>query len=166
MDLFSRPNKFSHAANFAIQFSHLHAADAGNAGDSSATAKPWVRCTTLPRFLRSFLRSSSIRARSDFRKLNTPRPGWSTQLASELSGGYVLPRVALVCNFGAGPTAQRPSLLSHHDVETLFHEFGHALHGMLSNVTYPSVTGTGVSRDFVELPSQLFVLCSSLFFAD
>lgn len=60
-----------------------------------------------------------------------------------------------VCNF-AKPAAGRPALLSLDDARTLFHEFGHALHGMLSNVTYPSVSGTGVSRDFVELPSQLY----------
>ncbi|ODR90979.1 M3 family metallopeptidase [Sinorhizobium alkalisoli] len=60
-----------------------------------------------------------------------------------------------VCNF-AKPADGKPALLSLDDARTLFHEFGHALHGMLSNVTYPSVSGTGVSRDFVELPSQLY----------
>ena len=66
-----------------------------------------------------------------------------------------IPIVYNVCNF-AKPADGKPALLSLDDARTLFHEFGHALHGMLSNVTYPSVSGTGVSRDFVELPSQLY----------
>ena len=66
-----------------------------------------------------------------------------------------IPIVYNVCNF-AKPAEGKPALLSLDDARTLFHEFGHALHGMLSNVTYPSVSGTGVSRDFVELPSQLY----------
>ena len=66
-----------------------------------------------------------------------------------------IPIIYNVCNF-AKPAEGKPALLSLDDARTLFHEFGHALHGMLSNVTYPSVAGTGVSRDFVELPSQLY----------
>ncbi|HXV28946.1 MAG TPA: M3 family metallopeptidase [Sinorhizobium sp.] len=66
-----------------------------------------------------------------------------------------IPIIYNVCNF-AKPADGKPALLSLDDARTLFHEFGHALHGMLSNVTYPSVSGTGVSRDFVELPSQLY----------
>ncbi|QRM53464.1 M3 family metallopeptidase [Sinorhizobium sp. BG8] len=66
-----------------------------------------------------------------------------------------IPIIYNVCNF-AKPAEGKPALLSLDDARTLFHEFGHALHGMLSNVTYPSVSGTGVSRDFVELPSQLY----------
>ncbi len=66
-----------------------------------------------------------------------------------------LPIIYNVCNF-AKPADSKPALLSLDDARTLFHEFGHALHGMLSNVTYPSVSGTSVSRDFVELPSQLY----------
>ncbi|HCL65952.1 MAG TPA: peptidase M3 [Rhizobium sp.] len=66
-----------------------------------------------------------------------------------------IPIIYNVCNF-ARPDGDKPALLSLDDARTLFHEFGHALHGMLSNVTYPSVSGTGVSRDFVELPSQLY----------
>jgi peptidyl-dipeptidase Dcp len=54
------------------------------------------------------------------------------------------------------PTAEEPSLLSLDEVATLFHEFGHALHGILSNVTYPSLAGTSVANDFVEMPSQVF----------
>jgi peptidyl-dipeptidase Dcp len=63
-----------------------------------------------------------------------------------------IPIVVNVCNFAKGD----PCLLSTDDVRTLFHEFGHALHQMLSNVTYRSLSGTSVARDFVELPSQLY----------
>lgn len=66
-----------------------------------------------------------------------------------------IPIIYNVCNF-AKPAEGKPALLSLDDARTLFHEFGHAAHGMLSDVTYPSVSGTGVSRDFVELPSQLY----------
>ncbi|WP_138932891.1 M3 family metallopeptidase [Roseovarius arcticus] len=62
------------------------------------------------------------------------------------------PVVINVCNFAKGD----PALLSYDDARTLFHEFGHALHQMLSDVTYESVSGTSVARDFVELPSQLY----------
>ncbi len=62
------------------------------------------------------------------------------------------PIVINVCNFAKGD----PALLSYDDARTLFHEFGHALHQMLSNVTYESISGTSVARDFVELPSQLY----------
>jgi len=65
------------------------------------------------------------------------------------------PIVVNVCNFAKAPQGQ-PTLLSFDDARTLFHEFGHALHGMLSDVTYASLAGTNVARDFVELPSQLF----------
>lgn len=57
-----------------------------------------------------------------------------------------------MCNFSKG----EPALLSYDDASTLFHEFGHALHGLLSNVTYRTVAGTNVSTDFVELPSQIY----------
>ena len=66
-----------------------------------------------------------------------------------------IPLIYNVCNF-AKPAEGKPALLSIDEAKTLFHEFGHALHGMLSDVNYPSVSGTGVSRDFVELPSQLY----------
>jgi peptidyl-dipeptidase Dcp len=66
--------------------------------------------------------------------------------------GEQSPVVINVCNFAKGS----PALLSYDDARTLFHEFGHALHQMLSNVTYESVSGTSVARDFVELPSQLY----------
>ncbi len=79
---------------------------------------------------------------------------------SSLRTGYSLgegatPIIYNVMNFAKPPKGQ-PALLSLDEARTLFHEFGHALHGMLSEVTWPSVSGTGVSRDFVELPSQLY----------
>jgi len=64
------------------------------------------------------------------------------------------PHVSIVCNF-TPPTDTKPSLLTFNEVTTLFHEFGHALHGMLANTTYPSLSGTSVYWDFVELPSQV-----------
>jgi peptidyl-dipeptidase Dcp len=69
--------------------------------------------------------------------------------------GETLPIIVNVMNFSKGGDGE-PSLLSLDDAETLFHEFGHGLHGLLSNVTYASISGTSVDRDFVELPSQLF----------
>lgn len=65
------------------------------------------------------------------------------------------PHISIVCNF-TKPTKTKPSLLTFNEVTTLFHEFGHALHGMLANTTYPSLSGTNVYWDFVELPSQIF----------
>ncbi|OAB79634.1 M3 family metallopeptidase [Cochleicola gelatinilyticus] len=64
------------------------------------------------------------------------------------------PHVSIVCNF-TKPTASKPSLLTFNEVTTLFHEFGHALHGMLANTTYKGLSGTSVYWDFVELPSQI-----------
>jgi len=64
------------------------------------------------------------------------------------------PHVSIVCNF-TKPTESKPSLLTFNEVTTLFHEFGHALHGMLANTTYSSLSGTNVHWDFVELPSQV-----------
>ncbi|GAA4238572.1 M3 family metallopeptidase [Postechiella marina] len=64
------------------------------------------------------------------------------------------PHVSIVCNF-TKPTKSKPSLLTFNEVTTLFHEFGHALHGMLANTVYPSLSGTSVFWDFVELPSQI-----------
>lgn len=68
------------------------------------------------------------------------------------SGSHVFPIVVNNNNFAKG----EPTLLSFDDAVTLFHEFGHGMHGMLSNVTYQRLSGTNVLRDFVELPSQLF----------
>jgi peptidyl-dipeptidase Dcp len=69
--------------------------------------------------------------------------------------GDTRPIIVNVMNFAKAPAGE-PVLLSFDDARTLFHEFGHALHGLLSDVTYPSLAGTAVVRDFVELPSQLF----------
>jgi peptidyl-dipeptidase Dcp len=73
----------------------------------------------------------------------------------EKLAGDVRPIIVNVMNFSKAPPGE-PSLLSMDDARTLFHEFGHALHGMLSDVTYPSIAGTRVATDFVELPSQLY----------
>ena len=70
------------------------------------------------------------------------------------NGKDVRPLVSLVMNF-TKPTPDKPSLLTFDEVTTFLHEFGHALHGMLSQNTYQSTAGTNVYRDFVELPSQL-----------
>jgi thimet oligopeptidase len=69
-------------------------------------------------------------------------------------GTYQRPVVALICNFPP-PGEDKPSLLKHSDVETLFHEFGHALHSVLTRAKYASFSGTAVPRDFVEAPSQM-----------
>jgi len=70
------------------------------------------------------------------------------------SGKYQRPTVALVCNFPS-PTKDKPSLLSHSDVETIFHEFGHAMHSMMTRAKYGRFSGTSVPGDFVEAPSQM-----------
>jgi peptidyl-dipeptidase Dcp len=81
---------------------------------------------------------------------------WMTSLRDqEKLAGDIRPVILNVCNFSK-PAAGEPALLSFDDARTLFHEFGHALHGLLSNVTYPLLAGTSVSSDFVELPSQLY----------
>ena len=91
-----------------------------------------------------------------------PRKGkrngaWMTSYKSQQikNGENERPHVSIVCNF-TKPTATKPSLLTFNEVTTLFHEFGHALHGMLANTNYNSLSGTSVSWDFVELPSQIF----------
>ncbi|MGY3355603.1 peptidyl-dipeptidase Dcp [Bradyrhizobium sp. GM0.4] len=81
---------------------------------------------------------------------------WMTSLRDQQKlDGEVAPLILNICNFSKGADGE-PSLLSPDDARTLFHEFGHGLHGMLSNVTYPSLSGTSVFTDFVELPSQLY----------
>ena len=81
---------------------------------------------------------------------------WMTSLRDQQKlDGEVAPLIINVCNFSKGADGE-PSLLSPDDARTLFHEFGHGLHGMLSDVTYPSLSGTSVFTDFVELPSQLY----------
>ncbi len=72
-----------------------------------------------------------------------------------LKGENQRPHISIVCNFSK-PTADKPALLSFDEVLTLFHEFGHALHGLLSDCRYRSQSGTNVAWDFVELPSQIF----------
>jgi peptidyl-dipeptidase Dcp len=90
-----------------------------------------------------------------------PRAGkrqgaWMTVFKNQkrINGVDVRPHISIVCNF-TKPTASKPSLLTFNEVTTLFHEFGHALHGMCANGTYGSITGTSVYWDFVELPSQV-----------
>lgn len=81
---------------------------------------------------------------------------WCSAMRSQQKlAGDIKPIVVNVCNF-AKPADGDTALLSYDDARTLFHEFGHALHQMLSDVTYASISGTSVARDFVELPSQLF----------
>ncbi len=94
----------------------------------------------------------------DFHPRASKRSGaWMTEFRGQkrtLEGENVIPIIQVVCNF-TKPTADKPSLLNFDESETLFHEFGHALHGLLSKCTYPSLAGTNVPRDFVELPSQV-----------
>jgi peptidyl-dipeptidase Dcp len=81
---------------------------------------------------------------------------WMTSLRDqERLGGEIRPLVLNVMNFNKGADGE-PTLLSFDDARTLFHEFGHGLHGLMSEVTYPMISGTGVLQDFVELPSQLY----------
>jgi len=81
---------------------------------------------------------------------------WMTSLRDQQKlDGAVAPLIVNVCNFSKGAEGE-PALLSPDDARTLFHEFGHGLHGMLSDVVYPSLSGTSVFTDFVELPSQLY----------
>jgi peptidyl-dipeptidase Dcp len=94
---------------------------------------------------------------ADFFPRSGKRAGaWMTSFKPQyqLQGQQHRPHVSIVCNF-TKPTKKSPSLLTFNEVTTLFHEFGHALHGMLANTTYPSLSGTNVAWDFVELPSQL-----------
>lgn len=93
----------------------------------------------------------------DYFARSSKRSGaWMSALRGQhkLDGGQT-PIIYNVCNF-ARPNSGEPALLSLDDARTLFHEFGHALHGLLSDVTWPSLAGTAVARDFVELPSQLY----------
>ncbi|MFD2184752.1 M3 family metallopeptidase [Rhodoplanes azumiensis] len=93
----------------------------------------------------------------DYFARSSKRSGaWMTSLRKqEKLDGTVLPLIVNVMNF-AKPAPGEPALLSFDDARTLFHEFGHALHGLLSDVTYPTISGTSVATDFVELPSQLY----------
>ncbi|MBO0321686.1 M3 family metallopeptidase [Muricauda sp. CAU 1633] len=94
---------------------------------------------------------------ADFHPRAGKRGGaWMTSYKSQftLNGTNSRPHISNVCNF-TKPTSTKPSLLTFNEVTTLFHEFGHGLHGMLANTTYPSLSGTSVYWDFVELPSQI-----------
>lgn len=94
---------------------------------------------------------------ADFHPRKGKRGGaWMTSYKSQYKkkGENVRPHISNVCNFTPS-TATKPSLLNFNEVTTLFHEFGHGLHGMLANTTYPSLSGTSVYWDFVELPSQI-----------
>ncbi|HAX14094.1 MAG: peptidase M3 [Leeuwenhoekiella sp.] len=94
---------------------------------------------------------------ADFHPRAGKRAGaWMTQYKGQFKkdGVNERPHVSNVCNF-TKPTASKPSLLTFNEVTTLFHEFGHGLHGMLANTTYPSLSGPSVYWDFVELPSQV-----------
>ncbi len=94
---------------------------------------------------------------ADFHPRAGKRGGaWMTSYKSQWKkdGNNVRPHISNVCNFTPS-TETKPSLLTFNEVTTLFHEFGHGLHGMLANTTYPSLSGTSVFWDFVELPSQI-----------
>ncbi len=90
-----------------------------------------------------------------------PRPNkgggaWMTNFREQsIQGGENIPPVILMATNFSKPTADKPALLNYEEVSTLYHEFGHALHGLLSKCTYETISGTSVSRDFVELPSQI-----------
>jgi peptidyl-dipeptidase Dcp len=93
----------------------------------------------------------------DMHPRNSKRGGaWMTSYRPQTmkDGKRVAPVISIVCNF-TKPTSTTPALLTFDEVTTFFHEFGHALHGLLSDVKYKSLAGTSVSRDFVELPSQV-----------
>ncbi|MBS3993409.1 MAG: M3 family metallopeptidase [Bacteroidetes bacterium] len=95
---------------------------------------------------------------TDFHPRKGKRNGaWMTSFKNQFikNGKNSRPHISIVCNFSRA-TEDSPSLLTFNEVKTLFHEFGHALHGMLANTTYRSLSGTNVFWDFVELPSQLF----------
>jgi peptidyl-dipeptidase Dcp len=93
----------------------------------------------------------------DYFARSSKRSGaWCSAMRSQQKlAGDIRPQVINVCNF-AKPSKGAPALLSYDDARTLFHEFGHALHQMLSDMTYELISGTSVARDFVELPSQLY----------
>lgn len=95
---------------------------------------------------------------TDFHPRSGKRSGaWMTEFKGqwrEKNGEDSRPHITIVMNFSR-PSGNQPALLTYDEVETFIHEFGHALHGMFANTTYPSLSGTNVYRDFVELPSQI-----------
>ena len=115
-----------------------------------ADVKTYKVCDSKDNFIAFFY--------ADFHPRKGKRNGaWMTSFKPQFikNGSNERPHVSIVCNF-TKPTASKPSLLTFNEVTTLFHEFGHALHGMLANTIYTSLSGTSVSWDFVELPSQIF----------
>ncbi|MBR5013978.1 MAG: M3 family metallopeptidase [Bacteroidales bacterium] len=94
---------------------------------------------------------------ADFFPRASKRGGaWMTEFRGQsiMNGVEYRPFITIVCNF-TKPTADAPALITHDELTTFLHEFGHALHGIFAEGRYPSLTGTSVSRDFVELPSQI-----------
>jgi peptidyl-dipeptidase Dcp len=91
-----------------------------------------------------------------FPRENKQGGAWMTEYRaqSNIGGEMKRPHISICCNF-TKPTANQPSLLTFNEASTFLHEFGHALHGIFANTVFPSVSGTNVFRDFVELPSQL-----------
>src|SRR5439155_26287591 len=88
-----------------------------------------------------------------FQRSNKDGGAWQDSFVDQSTLLGAQPVIVNVCNFQK-PSAGQPALISFDDVTTMFHEFGHALHGMFSNVKYPTVAGTNVPRDVVEFPSQ------------
>ncbi len=94
---------------------------------------------------------------ADFHPRDSKQGGaWMTDYCaqSNINGNMIRPHISICCNFSK-PTESKPALLTFNEVNTFLHEFGHALHGMFANTVYPSLSGTNVYRDFVELPSQI-----------
>lgn len=94
---------------------------------------------------------------ADFHPRENKQSGaWMTEYLaqSNIDGCMIRPHISICCNFSK-PAPNKPALLTFSEVNTFLHEFGHALHGMLANTVYPSLSGTNVYRDFVELPSQI-----------
>lgn len=94
---------------------------------------------------------------TDFHPRENKQSGaWMTEYRSQsnINGNMIRPHISICCNFTKA-IESKPSLLTFSEVNTFLHEFGHALHGMLANTIYPSLSGTNVYRDFVELPSQI-----------
>ncbi len=91
-----------------------------------------------------------------FPRENKQSGAWMTEYRSQsnIDGEMIRPHISICTNFSR-PTTNKPSLLTFNELTTFLHEFGHALHGMLANTVYPSLSGTNVYRDFVELPSQI-----------
>ena len=125
----------------------------------------FVEINTIDKYHEDVLTYKVLNANNEFLSVFYadffPRSGkrngaWMTSYKSQSikNGINERPHISIVCNF-TKPTKSKPSLLTFNEVTTLFHEFGHALHGILANTTYPSLSGTSVFWDFVELPSQV-----------